>query len=50
MLSVVCAHAFATSLLAGLRDLHAVVGVDGGAPVLTDLFNEALCSPSALVF
>ena len=32
MLSVSCARAFATSLLAGPRDLHAVVGVDGGAP------------------
>ena len=27
--------------LAGPRDLHAVVGVDGGAPDLADLFNEA---------
>ena len=36
-----CRRAFATSLLAGPRDLHAVVGVDGGAPDLADLFNEA---------
>ena len=41
MLSVSCGRAFATSLLAGPRDLHAVVGVDAGAPDLADLFNEA---------
>ena len=41
MLSVSCARAFATSLLTGPRDLHAVVGVNGGASDLTDFFNEA---------
>ena len=38
---ILSAPAFATSLWAGPRDLHTVVGVDGGAPDLADFFNEA---------
>ena len=41
MISISCARAFATSLLAGPRDLHAVAGADGGSPDAADLFNEA---------
>ena len=41
MVSVFCGRAFATSLLAGPRDLHAVVGVDGGVSDFVDLFNVA---------
>ena len=41
MISISCARAFATSLLAGPRDLHAVAGADGGSLDAADLFNEA---------
>ena len=40
MISISCARAFATSLLAGPRDLHAVAGADGESPDAADLFNE----------
>ena len=39
MVSISCARAFATLLLAGPRDLHAVAGADGGSPDAADLFE-----------
>ena len=41
MISVSCARAFATSLLAGPRTLHAVAGADGETPDAVSLFSEA---------
>ena len=40
MLSISCARAFATSLMAGPRALHAVASEDGGTPDAADLFSE----------
>ena len=41
MISISCARAFATSLLAGPRALHAVAGADGETPDAVSLFSEA---------
>ena len=40
MLSISCARAFAISLTAGPRTLHAVANTDGGTPDAVDLFSE----------
>ena len=41
MISISCARAFATSLLAGPRALYAVAGADGETPDAVSLFCEA---------
>ena len=41
MISISCARAFATSLVAGPRAMHGVAGADGGAPDAVALFSEA---------
>ena len=41
MISISCARAFATSLVAATRAMHAVAGTDGEAPDAVALFSEA---------
>ena len=44
MLSISCAGAFATSLMAGPQTLHTVASADGRTPDAADLFGEASLS------